>query len=96
MGKRSLDRLMDWLGESEWSTPTFSTVTRRMVKMTTTEEMAIIPDTEHGPMLEISLKDSDGELAFRQRLSLGAVDDLIGKLIKMRDHMAQMKGEQGK
>jgi hypothetical protein len=58
-----------------------------------TEGMSIIPDTEHGPMLEISSKDEHGTVIHRTRMNLAAVDDLIGKLIKMRDHMAQMKGE---
>jgi hypothetical protein len=58
-----------------------------------TEEMSIIPDTEHGPMLEIGSRDESGMVIYRQRMNLATVDDLIGKLIKMRDHMAQMKGE---
>jgi hypothetical protein len=62
-----------------------------MVKMKVSEEMVIVPDTAHGPMLELRMKDEDGDTVFKQRLNLGAVDELIGRLIKMRDHMAQMK-----
>lgn len=90
---RSIDRLLDLLnGGPTWTSFT-PTVTRSLVKMECAEEMAIIPDTKNGPMLEISFKDGGDLPVFRQRLNLTGVDELIGKLIKMRDHMAQMKSE---
>ena len=87
---RGVDKLLELLREPDWTTPT---VTKRLVKMQLSDEFSIVPDTPHGPMLQIVMRDSDGDVAFKQRMNLSAVDDLIGKLIKMRDHMAQMKGD---
>lgn len=87
----ALDRLFDFMDcQSLWTT-TMPTVTRTMVKVSTTEQMAIIPDGPDGPMLEISFNDGSDLPVMRQRLNLAAVDDLIGKLIKMRDRMAAIK-----
>ena len=86
------DRLLDLLREPQWTIPV-PTVTKKLVKMSSTEEMVIVPETPHGPMLEIASKDESGDTVFKQRLNLAAVDDLIGRLIKMRDLMAQMKGD---
>jgi hypothetical protein len=82
--------LLDLLKESAWTAPTWRTIRQEIVDPT--EEMSIIPETEHGPMLEITSKDKDGTVVHRRRMNLAAVDDEIGKLIKMRDHMAAMKG----
>jgi hypothetical protein len=60
-------------------------------KVDATEELRIIPDTLNGPMLEIAQKNVHGVVLFSLRYNLTAVDELIGKLIKMRDHMDQMK-----
>lgn len=86
----STDGLLDLI-RSNWSTPSWPTVTRQLVKVSVEHEMVIVPETPNGPMLEIVMKDGSGEVVFKQRLNLPAVDELIGKLIKMRDHMAQMK-----
>jgi hypothetical protein len=59
------------------------------------EEISIIPETEHGPMLQIISKDGNGIVIHLTRMNLAAVDQRIGELIKMRDHMAQMKGDGG-
>jgi len=91
MARSGIDRLFDWLDqEPQWTTPY---VTRKLVKMEVTDELSIVPDTPNGPMLQIVIKDTDGDVVFKQRYNLAAVDELIGKLIKMRDHMAQMKGD---
>lgn len=89
-----IDRLFDLITRDSLWTTTMPTVTRTMVKVSTTEQMAIIPDVPDGPMLEISFNDGSDLPVMRQRLNLAAVDDLIGKLIKMRDRMAAMKEHQ--
>lgn len=79
---RGIDRLFDLMvGQSQWTTT-------GLVKVPTTEEMTIAPDTPNGPMLQISKKDADGVVVYVEKLNLPAVDDLIGRLIKMRDHLA--------
>jgi len=83
--------LLDLLREPSWSASEWRTITYEAVNAL--EEMAIIPETEHGPMLEISSRDKDGKVLHRRRMNLAAVDDLIGKLIKMRDLMAPMQKE---
>jgi hypothetical protein len=55
------------------------------------EEISIIPETEHGPMLQIASKDENGVVIHLTRMNLAAVDQRISELIKMRDHMVQMK-----
>jgi hypothetical protein len=89
-GIRKLAELFREFHEPHWaSLPTLTTASICDAE----QEMKIIPETEHGPMLEITERAKDGSAFHSQRLNLAAVDDLIGKLIKMRDHMAQMKGE---
>ncbi len=90
----ALDKLFDLMSaQSQWTS--FSPpVTFELVKVETVEEMAIVIDATHGPMLEIRLKNPKGVLVSNQRLNLPAVDDLVGRLIKMRDHMAAMTPEE--
>jgi hypothetical protein len=87
---RGIDKLIDLMREPQWSMPT---ATRTLVKIDAAPEMAIVPETPNGPVLEMTTQDGEGNVILKQRWNLPAVDDLIGKLIKMRDHMAQMKGE---
>jgi hypothetical protein len=85
---RVTEKFLDLLSQSEWSSWSMPTK-----KIDINEQMAIVPDTEHGPMLEISASNGQGLVLYQRCLNLAAVDDEIGKLIKMRDHMAQMKGD---
>lgn len=85
----AIDRLFDMMTrDSLWTSTAAPTVT--FAKVDTSEEMRILPDTPNGPMLEIAQKNPQGVVLVAQRYNLYAVDDLIGRLIKMRDHMAQM------
>lgn len=91
----TIDRLLDMMsGQSLWTTamPTWTTISTPQKIQNTTEELRILPDTPNGPMLEMVTQSAEGVELFKQRLNLAAVDDLIGKLIKMRDLMAVMKG----
>lgn len=86
---RSLDKLLELLKpEPAWAmTPTS---VRRSVKLT--QAMSILPD---GPLLRIEYKDSmSGEVAVDMALTLEQVDYQIGELIKMRDMLAAIKGDQ--
>lgn len=85
----AIDRLLDMVTRDSlwWST---SIPTTTLAKIETTEEMRILPDTANGPMLEIAQKNAQGVVVAAYRYNLPAVDELIGKLIKMRDHMARM------
>lgn len=87
----AMDRLFEMMTRDSLWTTTAPTTTVRYEKIEHIEQLSIIPDTEHGPMLEIASKNKEGITLYAQRLNLAAVDDLIGRLIKMRDHMAQMK-----
>lgn len=88
----AIDRLLDMVSrDSLWWTPPAPITT--LTKVDTTEEMRILPDTPHGPMLEVAQKNSQGVEMVVLRYSLAAVDQLIGKLITMRDHMANIKGD---
>ena len=87
--KSATDKLLDLLREGQWTTPQFSRVE---VVVNATQEMRILPETKNGPMLEVVSKDENDTVIHRTQMNLSAVDHLIGKLIKMRDHMAQMKG----
>ncbi len=90
---RGTDLLLKLL-DQQWSTPSWPTVPQSETLEAAEEEMVIMPDTEHGPMLRITQKGKgkDSTAVFVRKLNLAAVDDLIGKLIKTRDHMATMKG----
>jgi hypothetical protein len=86
------EKLLDLVGsESEWSMPSLAYSLEKLTDAT--QEMVIIPETPNGPMLEISTKSAQGTTLHKLRLNLPAVDELIGKLIKMRDYMARMKGD---
>jgi hypothetical protein len=82
------EKLLELLREGQWTTPSWSTtVTVEGV----TDEMTIIPESENGPMLRIAAKTKEGTVIHTREMNLSAVDGMIGKLIKMRDLMAQMK-----
>lgn len=88
----AIDRLLDFMSQqSVWTTPPTATFTVPQKIQNATEELRIIPGTPNGPMLEIVTSNGHGAELFKQRLNLAAVDDLIGKLIKMRDLMSQIK-----
>lgn len=87
---RSLDKLLDLLkSDSKWATLSPVTV-RRSVKLIPL--MSILPD---GPQLKVEYKDAvTNEVVIDMVMTLEQVDCQIGELIKMRDMMAVIKGEQ--
>ena len=84
--------LLDLLRDSQWTTPTWTVREEKIINAI--DEMSIIPDTEHGPMLEIATKNQQGVTIYKRRLNLEAVDGEIGKLIRMRDLMEPMRKKQ--
>lgn len=65
-------------------------VTVSRVETKVTQKFSILPDD--GPLLKIEEIAEDGRTVSACTMNLSAVDDFIGKLIKMRDLMAAMKG----
>jgi Mg/Co/Ni transporter MgtE len=86
---RVTEKFLDLLHEQQLSAPSWTVATIRIDDVV--DEMTIIPEGEHGPMLRIAAKTKDGSVLHTREMNLSAVDGMIGKLIKMRDLMAKLK-----
>lgn len=80
MAKSSVDKLLDWI-----TAPPTQVIT---TTVNATEEMSIVPGDD--PELKIEYKAEGRTLLLAQR-NLAALDDYIGRLIKMRDALEKLK-----
>lgn len=86
---RGVEKLLELLLKSESSWATVPASVRRSEILS--QVMSILPD---GPLLKIEYKDpATNEVAVDMTLTLEQVDYQIGELIKMRDMLAAIKGD---